>query len=81
MEIKKFPKLNSYNGFLTPDKAAKGISAARQNAQSLLRDAELLFQHDRWSRSVSLSALSIEEAGKISLCTSPHILDMQVERI
>lgn len=49
---------------LTPKKAAKGIKLANENARELYKDAKILFKKDRIERSVSLSILAIEEAGK-----------------
>jgi AbiV family abortive infection protein len=63
----RFRKLNPYLGRLTPESAAAGIQAAVQNARSLLADAGILIEHNRWPRSASLAVLAIEEAGKVAL--------------
>jgi hypothetical protein len=59
-----------YKGKLTPKQAAEGIRAAVENSASLLADAKLLFDNERFERSVALSVLAIEEAGKISIIRS-----------
>lgn len=59
-----------YKGKLTPKQAAEGIKAAVENSASLLTDAKLLFDNRRFERSVALSVLAIEEAGKISIIRS-----------
>lgn len=63
-------KDKQYKGKLTPRQAADGIKAAIENAESLLSDAKLLFDNGRYERSVALSVLAIEEAGKISIIRS-----------
>ena len=67
MNNKHFYKLTQYSGVLTPSQASKGIDAARRNGRSLLDDAILLFENNRWPRSAALSILTIEEEGKIPL--------------
>lgn len=62
--------LNQYTGPLNPNQAAEGIRVAIENARRLLRDAELLLEHSRWARALSLSVLAIEEAGKVDLIRS-----------
>ena len=49
---------------LTPKQAAEGIRIAKENASDLYEDAKLLYENGRIQRSVSLSILAIEEAGK-----------------
>jgi AbiV family abortive infection protein len=46
---------------------ADGIAAALANARSLVQDAELLLQHQRFPRAAALGILAIEEAGKVPL--------------
>jgi AbiV family abortive infection protein len=53
-----------YRGPLTPSQAARGINAAKRNGKNLASDARLLLDNGRYSTSVSLAALSIEESGK-----------------
>ena len=53
-----------YKGKLTPDLASEGIKLAKENAYKILEDAKLLFENNRFQRSVTLSILAIEEAGK-----------------
>ena len=60
-------KNKQYNQSLSPEKASKGIQAALINARSLLSDAELLFENERFERAVALAILAIEEAGKPSI--------------
>lgn len=67
MSSQPFKRLEAYSGRLTPAQAAAGIEAAVINARSLLADAQLLFDSQRWSRAASLSILAIEEAGKVPL--------------
>lgn len=59
--------LKPYSGPLTPGQAAAGITAALSNAQSLLEDARVLAEHQRWARAAALAILSMEEAGKVHL--------------
>jgi AbiV family abortive infection protein len=63
-------KDRQYNQKLTPDDAAKGISAAIENSKSLLADALLLFDNGRYERAVALAILGIEEAGKPAVLRS-----------
>lgn len=55
---------NQFKGQLTPKQAAEGIKLANENARDLYKDAEILYKKERIERSVSLSILAIEEAGK-----------------
>jgi AbiV family abortive infection protein len=55
---------HQFKGLLTPKQAAEGIKLANSNARDLYEDAEILYEKDRIERSVSLSILAIEEAGK-----------------
>ncbi len=41
-----------------------GRRQAFQNACDLIRDAEILYEHQRWARCVFLSSIAIEELGK-----------------
>lgn len=59
-----------YKQSLTSEKASKGIKAALENSQSLYADAVLLFNNKRYSRSIALSILAIDEAGKPSIIRS-----------
>lgn len=63
-------KLNSYKGWLTAEQVAAGMTAAAENAAGLVADAELLLEKGRFATAVSLSALAIEESGKISILRS-----------
>ncbi len=53
-----------YKDKLTPELASEGIRLARENAIEILKDSELLFENNRFQRSVTLTILAIEEAGK-----------------
>ncbi|MBI4020806.1 MAG: AbiV family abortive infection protein [Candidatus Aenigmarchaeota archaeon] len=53
-----------YSDHLTIEEAAKGIQAAIANASSLLRDAQILFDSQRYERACALAILAIEETGK-----------------
>tara|TARA_R110001583_G_scaffold172696_1_gene326478 strand:- start:316 stop:990 length:675 start_codon:yes stop_codon:yes gene_type:complete len=55
---------HQFKGQLTPKQAAEGIRLANENARDLYEDAQILYENDRIQRSVSLSILAIEEAGK-----------------
>ena len=68
MKMKK--KLNAYKGKLTPAQIAKGINAAKRNAKRLLDDAKLLLEAKRYPSAASLSILSIEESGKVTVLRS-----------
>jgi AbiV family abortive infection protein len=49
---------------LTPDAIADGINAARENADRLAKDAQLLFDSGSYSSAAALAILAIEEIGK-----------------
>lgn len=68
-----------YKDKLDPKSAAEGIRLANYNANSLLEDAQLLFDNDRFERCVALSILAIEEAGKSSIIRSILLTDDQKE--
>src|SRR2546425_2765182 len=59
--------ISQYRGRLTPQQAADGIAVALSNARALVKDAELLLEHQRHARATALAILAIEEAGKLSL--------------
>jgi len=67
---KPIMKERQFNHTLSTKQAAEGIKLAILNSQSLLSDAILLFENERYPRSVSLSILAIEEAGKPSIIRS-----------
>lgn len=60
-------KLLAYRGPLSATQIAAGINAANSNALRLAEDAELLLNSGRVPSAASLAALSIEEAGKVSI--------------
>jgi len=64
-----------YKGKLDPKSAAKGIRLANENANSLLADAKLLLENNRFERAVSLSILAIEEVGKSSIIRAILLTD------
>ncbi|WP_299122435.1 AbiV family abortive infection protein [uncultured Winogradskyella sp.] len=53
-----------YNQKLTLKKAAEGILIAIENSKSLLADANLLYDNERYERATALAILAIEENGK-----------------
>jgi AbiV family abortive infection protein len=60
-------KLLPYRGELTAEMAARGIAAAKRNAERLLKDANHLFEAGSYATACSLAILSIEESGKVSI--------------
>jgi AbiV family abortive infection protein len=72
-------KDKQYNQRLTPIKAAEGIKVIMENSLSLLSDAILLFENNRFERAFTLSILSIEESGKIPILRSILLEDNQKE--
>jgi AbiV family abortive infection protein len=50
-----------------------------ENAESLLRDAEILFGHERYSRCLFLCCIAGEELGKAIYCMS-SVLDLFLDR-
>lgn len=60
-------KSNQFYSKLDPKSAAIGIRLAYENAELLLKDAELLFANRRFERAVALAILAIEEAGKSTI--------------
>jgi AbiV family abortive infection protein len=56
-----------YSGPLTAAQITAGMNAARKNAARLATDARLLLDAKRVPTAVALTALSIEESGKVSL--------------
>src|SRR4030042_1001384 len=63
-------KLNQYKSTLTATQIAEGMNAAAANATRLYEDAKLLFESSRSPSALSLSSLSIEESGKLSILRS-----------
>lgn len=59
--------IGQWKNTLNPAQIADGMNAANNNAQRLAEDAEILFNLNRFPSALSLSILSIEEAGKISI--------------
>lgn len=56
-----------YRGPISPEMAARGMNLARKNAKRLAADAQLLLDAGRAPTAAALAALSIEEAGKVSI--------------
>jgi AbiV family abortive infection protein len=48
------------------EKLEEGYTSALENADRLLKDAQILHRQARYASSIQLSALSVEEAGKAS---------------
>lgn len=61
---------HQYKSKLNTKLASDGIRLANENALALLKDAQLLFDNQRFERSVALSILSIEESGKPGIIRS-----------
>ena len=61
------PRVPMFRGRLTPSQIAIGMNAASRNARRLADDAKLLLENGRFPTAVSIAALSIEEAGKVSV--------------
>ncbi|NQY71630.1 MAG: AbiV family abortive infection protein [Halomonas sp.] len=59
--------LGQWKNTLKPAQIADGMNAANDNARRLAEDAEMLFNLNRLPSALSLSILSIEESGKISI--------------
>jgi AbiV family abortive infection protein len=57
-------KDKQYRSTLDINQAVEGVKKAIINSKSLLSDAILLFENERYSRSAALAILAIEEAGK-----------------
>lgn len=53
-----------YNQKLTLKKASEGIQVAIENSKSLLSDANLLYDNERYERATAIAVLAIEENGK-----------------
>jgi AbiV family abortive infection protein len=62
--------LEQYQGNLSFEQIYEGISVCIQNAASLCNDSKLLLDHERWSRSFSLSISALEEIGKVVILHS-----------
>jgi len=60
-------KLNAYRGKLNASQVATGTNAAIANARRLAEDASMLLEAGRFPTAASLSILSIEESGKVSI--------------
>lgn len=59
--------LGQWKNSLKPAQIAAGMNAANDNARRLSEDAEILFNLNRFPSALSLSILSIEESGKVSI--------------
>tara|TARA_B100000424_G_C22887534_1_gene472176 strand:- start:192 stop:902 length:711 start_codon:yes stop_codon:yes gene_type:complete len=60
-------KLQQYKNNLNNLQIANGMNAASENALRLIEDANILFDQQRYPSALSLSILSIEESGKVSI--------------
>ena len=56
-----------YMGSLSAYDAAFMAQEALSNAEELLRDARILFEHERYSRAMALAVIAIEEVAKWSI--------------
>jgi len=63
-------RLDQYKGKLDPGQIAEGMNAALENAKRLADAASLLLEHGDYPLAASLSALSIEESGKLAILRS-----------
>lgn len=63
-------RLAQYRGKLDPGQIAEGMNAARENAKRLVDAASLLLKQGDYALAASLSALSIEESGKLTILRS-----------
>ena len=63
-------RLNQYKGRLTPAEIAKGMNYALANARRLVTSASLLLESGDYPLAGSISALAIEEAGKVNVLRS-----------
>jgi len=63
-------RLNQYKGKLDPGQIAEGMNAALDNAKRLADAASLLLEHRDYALAASISALSIEESGKLTVLRS-----------
>lgn len=59
--------LDRYVEALSAEEIAEGINAAIRNARRLASDAKILLEANRHPTAASVAALSIEEAGKVSI--------------
>ena len=59
--------LGQWKNTLKPAQIAEGMNAANNNARRLIEDAEILFNLNCFPSALSLSILSIEESGKVSI--------------
>lgn len=66
---------HQYKSKLDAKSAADGIRLANENALALFEDAQLLFDNQRFERSLAISVLSIEESGKPSIIRSILLTD------
>jgi len=60
-------RLDQYKGKLTVSQIVEGINAATANAKRLASSAALLFKNEDYALAASISALSIEESGKVPI--------------
>ena len=60
-------RLDQYRGKLDPGQIADGMNAARENAKRLADAASLLLEYGDYALAASISALSIEESGKLPI--------------
>ena len=63
-------RLDQYRGKLDPKQIAEGMNVAIENAKRLADTASLILEHGDHALAASLSALSIEESGKLMILRS-----------
>lgn len=65
-----------YRGRLTNEQLLEGVEIISRNAEELLEDAKLLFEHGRYARSAYLPVLALEESfKKFMLFVYPLIME------
>lgn len=72
-------RLDQYKAKLSPAEIAAGMNVAAANAKRLCEDAKLLLNRSRFPSALSLSVLSIEESGKLSILLSLAVVRDQKE--
>lgn len=63
-------RLDQYKGRLEPTQIADGMNAANENSRRLAAAASLLLESENFPLAASISLLSIEESGKLSILRS-----------
>lgn len=75
-EIEETEIAGGYRELLTNEQLLEGVEIISRNAEELLEDARLLFEHGRYARSASLAVLALEESfKKFMLFVYPLVMD------